>query len=105
MKAENVPELSRRLNEYAKMHMDSKMLIPVQRPELKLQPSEVTIELIELIQRMEPFGQDMRHFPAASSGCTSSNSYSPLSVSVTVQERGATGPRPLFEKSVQTGRH
>ena len=59
LKAENVPELSRRLNEYAKMHMDSKMLIPVQRPELKLQPSEVTIELIELIQRMEPFGQDM----------------------------------------------
>ena len=59
LKAENVPELSRRLNEYAKMHMDSQMLTPVQRPELKLQPSEVTIELIELIQRMEPFGQDM----------------------------------------------
>ena len=59
LKAENVPELARRLNEYAKTHMDSRMLIPVQRPELKLQPSEVTIELIELIQRMEPFGQDM----------------------------------------------
>lgn len=59
LKAENVPELARRLNEYAKIHMDSQMLIPVQRPELRLKPSEVTVELIELIQRMEPFGQDM----------------------------------------------
>ena len=59
LKAENVPELARRLNEYAKIHMDSQMLVPVQRPELRLKPSEVTVELIELIQRMEPFGQDM----------------------------------------------
>lgn len=59
LKAENIPELSRRLNEYAKIHMDSQMLVPVQRPELRLKPSEVTVELIELIQRMEPFGQDM----------------------------------------------
>ena len=49
------------------MHMDSQMLTPVQRPELKLQPSEVTIELIELIQRMEPFGQDMPE-PLAAGG-------------------------------------
>lgn len=59
LKAENVPELARRLNEYAKIHMDSQTLVPVQRPELRLKPSEVTVELIELIQRMEPFGQDM----------------------------------------------
>ena len=59
LKAENVPELARRLNGYAKIHMDSQMLVPVQRPELRLKPSEVTVELIELIQRMEPFGQDM----------------------------------------------
>lgn len=59
LKAENIPELSRRLNEYAKIHMDSQMLIPLQRPELRMKPSEVTLELIELIQRMEPFGQDM----------------------------------------------
>ena len=59
LKAENVPEFARRLNEYAKIHMDSQMLVPVQRPELRLKPSEVTVELIELIQRMEPFGQDM----------------------------------------------
>lgn len=59
LKEENIPELSRRLNEYAKTHMDSQMLVPLQRPELRMKPSEVTLELIELIQRMEPFGQDM----------------------------------------------
>ena len=59
LKEENIPELSRRLNEYAKTHMDSQMLVPLQRPELRMEPSEVTLELIELIQRMEPFGQDM----------------------------------------------
>ena len=68
LKAENVPELARRLNEYAKIHMDSQMLVPVQRPELRLKPSEVTVELIELIQRMEPFGQDMPEPLAGISG-------------------------------------
>ncbi|MGN0204560.1 MAG: single-stranded-DNA-specific exonuclease RecJ [Coprococcus sp.] len=59
LKAENIPELSRRLNDYAMTHMDSRMLIPVQRPEVTLCPSDITTELIELIERMEPFGQDM----------------------------------------------
>lgn len=59
LKAENIPELTKRLNEYAGSHMDSRMLIPVLRPEVTLKPSEISVDLIEMIERMEPFGQDM----------------------------------------------
>ena len=59
LKAENIPELTRRLNDYAMNHMDSRMMVPVQRPEVTLRPSDITTDLIELIERMEPFGQDM----------------------------------------------
>ena len=43
------------------------------------------------------------HLPWASIGCSSASAHSPFSVSVTVQEDGMTGPRPLLEKSVQSG--
>lgn len=59
LRAENIPELARRLNAYAGTHMDSEMLTPVQRPEVILNPSEVTVDLIEMIERMEPFGPSM----------------------------------------------
>lgn len=59
LKAENIPELSRRLNAWAMNHMDSRMMVPLQRPEAVLRPSEVTTELIQMIERMEPFGQSM----------------------------------------------
>ena len=53
-------------------------------------------------RRMQP-STSRRHLPVSSSGCSSVNSHSPLSVSVTVQDKGDTGPRPLPEKSVLSG--
>ncbi len=59
LKAENIAELTRRLNCYAKEHMDSQMLTPVWHCELQLKPSDIDVELIEMIEQMEPFGQEM----------------------------------------------
>ncbi len=59
LKAENIPELTRRLNAYAADHMDENMLIPVLRPEMTLMPSELTLDLIRMIEQMEPYGQGM----------------------------------------------
>ena len=53
-------------------------------------------------RRMQPSTR-RRHLPASSNGCVSVSSHSPLSVSVTVQDIGVTGPMPLPEKSVQSG--
>ena len=59
LKAENIPELTRRLNLYAEDHMDTVMLTRTLTPELSLAPEEITLPLIRMIERMEPFGQDM----------------------------------------------
>ncbi len=59
LKAENVPELSRRLNEYAEKHMDASLLTRSIRPELVLRPEEISLPLIRMIEKMEPFGQAM----------------------------------------------
>ena len=53
-------------------------------------------------RRMQPSTR-RRHLPASSNGCSRVNSHSPFNVSVTVQDKGDTGPRPLLEKSVLSG--
>ena len=53
-------------------------------------------------RRVQP-STSRRHLPASSNGCSSVNSHSPFNVSVTVQDKGDTGPMPLPEKSVQSG--
>ncbi len=59
LKAENIPELTRRLNLYAREHMDAVMLTRMLTPELTLAPEEITLPLIRMIEQMEPFGQAM----------------------------------------------
>ena len=53
-------------------------------------------------RRMHP-SVSFVHLSFSSSGWTSVSSYSPLRVSVTVQDCGVRMPRPFVEKSVQSG--
>jgi len=59
LEADRLPELSRRLNEYAAAHMNGEMLTPSMVPEIGLDVSEATPQFIHLISMMEPFGQGM----------------------------------------------
>ena len=59
LRVEDIPAFEARLQDYAKGHMDSKLLIPTQRAELMLTPGEVSLDLVRLIRQMEPFGQGM----------------------------------------------
>ena len=59
LREENIPELTRRLNDYAKSILDSRLLTPVLDTDLELTPSQVTVELAELMNKMEPYGQSM----------------------------------------------
>ena len=59
LRAENLPLLTERLNAYAASHMTPDMLTPRLEPEITLDPSDVTMDLIRWIRRMEPFGKDM----------------------------------------------
>ena len=59
LKEEDVPELFRRLNAYAKDHMPTGLMVPVLHPELVVSPEEVTTSFIENLEKMAPFGQEM----------------------------------------------
>lgn len=59
LEAKNIPELTRRLNFYAQAHMDAGMLTRTLTPELALEPDEITLPFIRMIEQMEPFGQAM----------------------------------------------
>jgi single-stranded-DNA-specific exonuclease len=59
LKAEDVPALRERINVWAAEHMTPEMLTPSLMPELSLTPSDITLDLIRSISRMEPFGKDM----------------------------------------------
>lgn len=54
-----VPELIRRINEYADKRMDARLLTPVLETEAKVDVSQIDTELIRQIEKMEPFGQGM----------------------------------------------
>ncbi len=68
LSCDNVPELTRRLNDYAAQHMNTDMLIPVIHPEIRVQPEDISIGLAETIQKMEPFGEGMPEPVAALEG-------------------------------------
>ena len=56
IKGENVAELRRRLNEHAAAHIADDDLIPEVRIDAELAPAEVTLELVQELKRLEPYG-------------------------------------------------
>lgn len=59
LKTKDIPELQRRLNEYAASVMDRDILVPDLVSEVEMTPSELTVDFIEKLQRLEPYGQGM----------------------------------------------
>jgi single-stranded-DNA-specific exonuclease len=56
IKAENIAELRRRLNEHAAAHIADEDLIPEVRIDAELAPHEATLELVDELKRLEPYG-------------------------------------------------
>jgi single-stranded-DNA-specific exonuclease len=56
IKGENVAELRRRLNEHAAAHIADEDLIPEVRIDAELAPHEATLELVDELKRLEPYG-------------------------------------------------
>ena len=56
IKGENVAELRRRLNEHAAAHIKDEDLIPEVRIDAELAPADVTLELVQELKRLEPYG-------------------------------------------------
>ena len=54
--AEHIEDFRRRLERYANMHMSAEDYIPVLAIDKELQPQEVTLELIDELSQLEPYG-------------------------------------------------
>ncbi|MCR4671909.1 MAG: single-stranded-DNA-specific exonuclease RecJ [Lachnospiraceae bacterium] len=59
IKEENVPELRRRLNEYAASRLTMEDLTPSLTPEVRINASDITLDFIRMVEKMEPFGEEM----------------------------------------------
>ncbi|NQW30655.1 MAG: single-stranded-DNA-specific exonuclease RecJ [Ignavibacteria bacterium] len=57
LKIENVPELRRRFNEIAKLHMSDDMLTPEIQVDAELQLTELSPKFLEYLAKFAPFGQ------------------------------------------------
>lgn len=54
--AENIPQLTKELNAYATKHMSDDTLIPKAKVEKRMFPKDVTIEFIQDLNKLEPYG-------------------------------------------------
>lgn len=58
IKTENIDEFALRFNQYACDHLSDEDLIPRLRVDLEVQSSYLTLQAIEELQQLEPFGED-----------------------------------------------
>lgn len=56
IRRDRIPELRRRLNEHAAGHLSDADLLPVQHIDAELQPSALSLSIVEELKRLEPFG-------------------------------------------------
>lgn len=56
LKAANVPELRRRLNEHAAAHLSDADLQPTLKIDAELAPQDVTLQLVDDLKLLEPYG-------------------------------------------------
>lgn len=56
IKRERIPELRRRLNEHAALHLSHADLLPVLYVDAELPPAALSLSLVEELKRLEPFG-------------------------------------------------
>ena len=68
--AERVGELRKRLNVYAEEHLSDEDLVPVLKIDTKVESSEVSLDLVEELKALEPFGQGNPKPRLATSGLT-----------------------------------
>lgn len=54
--SENVPEFTKKINEYAKKHITEDMLIPKISVDCALEPSHMTLEWANVLKKLEPLG-------------------------------------------------
>ncbi|HVG34894.1 MAG TPA: DHHA1 domain-containing protein, partial [Pyrinomonadaceae bacterium] len=56
IRRDRIPELRRRLNEHAAGQLSDADLLPVQHIDAELQPSALSLSIVEELKRLEPFG-------------------------------------------------
>ncbi|WP_295234816.1 single-stranded-DNA-specific exonuclease RecJ [Veillonella sp.] len=54
--AENIPALRQRLTEYCEQHLTTEDYVPIIDIDAPLEPAEVTVELVDQIETLEPYG-------------------------------------------------
>lgn len=59
LEKEKLPQLYRRLNDYAAKYMDDEVLTPSLEPEITMKISEADTDFVHLVEKMEPFGPGM----------------------------------------------
>jgi single-stranded-DNA-specific exonuclease len=66
--ATNIPELQRRLNEYADANMTAETLVPKLTIDDEVEISDLDINIVESLSQLEPYGQAMQEANFAISG-------------------------------------
>jgi single-stranded-DNA-specific exonuclease len=56
IRRDRIPELRRRLNEHAALHLSDADLLPVLHVDAELPPEALSLSLVEELKRLEPFG-------------------------------------------------
>lgn len=55
----DIPEFTRRINEYTREHTDAQMMVPTLTAEVAVRPSDITVGMIRNAEKFEPTGAEM----------------------------------------------